>query len=561
MSAQAARNPTDPGLLTAHSSSQFKNGHDQERNDGITPLGESPDLLRWRADMLMDEMMLGAIDVYAGEPKVAPVSTSAPVYPAAKGHQPTEPTYAMNAERPLPTARPMSESGKNGVYHRVESPNENGSYSSTPPASSAPAKGYRENGYTENGRMEHERSENIGGDRPTPRAASFLPSPEPAAYGPTAYDGRRVNQPYQNSPTSQPSPAPAVNQPQNREPKAWVFSAEARYQQIAREQHSTELDETAPANFTSTISIPPAAPRWMPDEPAGLPPHRPETQHSPLNNGAHSPELGPVRRTVAQVTNAMATPATSGPVYGAANGVANRNSKWSNLLPRMSNTDVQTQQQEITTLHSEINALLPPGHDSNKRAQHLLEKAQTILENDPSRSAEVEYYLQQVRTIFQRVQQTIHWSNLYRQRLMLYLAAWSLLAVIVLVARYLYQAQIEGLLADLANWATDSFAVQNFTTWLSTLAAGALGSAVGALLNLRLRSRLEHGFFDRKYSLRGLILPIMGLLFGLLLYLVIGPFFYLFALDPSTNGVLSTLPVLIAFAFGVGQESIYGTRS
>ena len=557
MSAQATRNPTDPGLLTAHPSSQFKNGHNQERNDGVAPLGESPDLLRWRADMLMDEMMLGAIDVYAGEPKAAPVSVGAPVYPAAKGPQTTyaNPTQAMNPDRPLPTARPTPEPGKNGVYHKAESLNGNDSYSAA-----LPTKEYRENGYTENGRKEYERSENNYGERPTPRTPSSLPSAEPA-YGPTSYDGRKVNQPHQSSPASQPAAAPAANQPQTREPKAWVFSAEARYQQIARDHQSSAIDESAPANFTSTISIPTSAPRWMPDEPTGLPPHRPETQPSPVSNGAHGPELGPVRRTVAQVTNAMATPATSGPVYGATNGAANRNSKWSNLLPRMSNTDVQTLQQEITTLHSEINALLPPGHESNKRAQHLLEKAQTILESDPSRSAEVEYYLQQVRTIFQRVQQTIHWSNLYRHRLMIYLLAWSLLAVIVLLARYIYQAQIEGVLVDLANWATDSFAVQNFTTWLSTLAAGALGSAVGALINLRFRSRLEHGFFDRKYSLRGLILPVMGMLFGLLLYLVVGPFFYLLALDPSTNVALSIVPILIAFAFGVGQESIYGTRS
>jgi hypothetical protein len=46
-----------------------------------------------------------------------------------------------------------------------------------------------------------------------------------------------------------------------------------------------------------------------------------------------------------------------------------------------------------------------------------------------------------------------------------------------------------------------------------------------------------------------------------LFYLIIGPLFYLFAIDPSVNVAVSTLPVLIAFAFGVGQESIYGTRS
>lgn len=84
----------------------------------------------------------------------------------------------------------------------------------------------------------------------------------------------------------------------------------------------------------------------------------------------------------------MVTPAQGGPINSGSLGGPNRNGKWSNLLPRMSTTDVQTLQQEITTLHSEINASLPPGHESNSRFQHLLEKAQTILENDPTRSAE-----------------------------------------------------------------------------------------------------------------------------------------------------------------------------
>jgi len=266
-----------------------------------------------------------------------------------------------------------------------------------------------------------------------------------------------------------------------------------------------------------------------------------------------------VRRT-AQAASAMVTPTQGGPIHTGSLGGPNRNGKWSNLLPRMSTTDVQTLQQEITTLHSEINALLPAGHESNLRAQHLLEKAQTILESDPTRSAEVEYYLQQVRTIFQRVQQTIHWSNLYRNRLLIYLTGWSLLALIVLMASYLYNSQMGGLVADLLQWSADSFAAQNFTTWLSTIAAGALGGAVGALLNLRLRSHLEHGFFDRKYGLRGLILPVMGMLFGALLYLLIGPIFYLLELDPSISVTMSMLPPLFSFVFGLGQEFIYGTR-
>ncbi len=547
MSTQSARHPTDLGLTPTAQFSQVKNLREKDHNEGtmtqgLLLAGESPDLLRWRADMLMDEMMLGAVDVYAGEPKVAPPPAAPSLYQPHNG-------YATGAEGdPAVSARSAHENGRNSVYHGLETPAVNG---------------HGVNGYTENGRIGNNRqAENGGTDgqayRPvTTASTSALPEVSSAkAEGQTG-------QPRHNGPVELPA----------RETKSWVFSAEARYQQIARSQN-TESSSQLPANFTSSIPVPTAAQPWMAAE-------SPTSAANPLSavseftqtgqtqngyiatNGNHSPELGPVRRTVAQVTSAMAMPVQGvAPMTGGSstqNG-PNRNGKWSNLLPRVSNTDLQTLQQEITTLHSEINAILPASHESNQRSQHLLEKAQAILENDPMRSAEVEYYLQQVRTIFQRVQQTIHWSNLYRNRLLIYLTSWSLLAAIVILARYLYQPQMENLMIGLGNWATDSFAAQNFVAWLSTLFAGALGGALGTLINLRLHSRLEHGFFDRKYGLRSLILPIMGALFGFVLYLFVGLIFYLLEINPSINMTLSALPVLIAFAFGVSQESIYGTR-
>lgn len=522
MSTQSARNPTDLGLTPTAQLSQVKNLRDKDHNEGAAaqgalPGGESPDLLRWRADMLMDEMMLGAVDVYAGEPKAPPLPATPSTYQSVNSHY-----TAAERERAVSTQPPY----ENG---RIEQPK------------------LPENGSTE-------------GQVYRPLATgSTAPIPEISP-------SKRDDQASQSHPGG--SPEPPV-----RETKSWVFSAEARYQQIARSQ-SAETGSQSSVNFTSSIPVPTAAQPWMAAESHTssinpVPGVSEFTQNSQAQNGygatngSHGPELGPVRRTVAQVTNAMAmpVPGVSAMTGGASvQGGPNRNGKWSNLLPRVSNTDLQTLQQEITTLHSEINAILPASHESNLRAQHLLEKAQAILENDPMRSAEVEYYLQQVRTIFQRVQQTIHWSNLYRNRLVIYLASWSLLAAIAILARYMYQSPMENLMIGLGDWATDSFAAQNFAAWLTTLFAGALGGAMGTLINLRLRSQLEHGFFDRKYGLRGLLLPVMGALFGFALYLIVGLIFYLLEFNPAAHVALSTLPALIAFAFGISQESIYGTR-
>jgi hypothetical protein len=226
----------------------------------------------------------------------------------------------------------------------------------------------------------------------------------------------------------------------------------------------------------------------------------------------------------------------------------------------MSTANVDALQREIYTLQHEIERVLPAGHESNKHVRHLLEKAQAILQHDPTRSAEVEYYLQQVRTIFPRVQQTIDWSSLYRNRLTVYLSAWILLALLIVVARYLYQAPIENFVGTLVGLTPDGLTLQHFSTLLATFFAGALGGALGALVNLQRQSHMPHGFIDRKFGLRGLILPLMGAIVGLLLYLPLGLLFFVFGLDPAQNLLFSSIPTLLALFFGVSQESLYGTR-
>jgi hypothetical protein len=42
--------------------------------------------------------------------------------------------------------------------------------------------------------------------------------------------------------------------------------------------------------------------------------------------------------------------------------------------------------------------------------------------------------------------------------------------------------------------------------------AGALGAACSVLWNMHRHSRQEYGYLDRKYGLRGLLLPLIGLM-------------------------------------------------
>jgi hypothetical protein len=241
-------------------------------------------------------------------------------------------------------------------------------------------------------------------------------------------------------------------------------------------------------------------------------------------------------------------------------GSVGANSRRSNLLPRRSTADLEALQREIFALQSEIDHALPTGHESNQRARHLLEKASTILQQDNLRSAEVEYYLQQVRTIFQRVQQTIHWSSTYRNRLLVYLTAWLCLSLITIAARYLYAGPLGQVVVDVSGLPPAHFIAKQFLTVITAFFAGAFGGAWGALINLWQQNRQKHGFIDRKYGLRGLILPMIGAIIGLLLGLLFVTPFALSGIDLSQQLLLASLPALLAFLFGLAQESIYGIR-
>ncbi len=172
----------------------------------------------------------------------------------------------------------------------------------------------------------------------------------------------------------------------------------------------------------------------------------------------------------------------------------------------------------------------------------------------------MEYYLQQVRTIFQRVQQTMRWSSTYRNRLLVYLTAWLCLSAITMVARYLYAAPLERFMVNVSGLPAEHFVMKQFLTTATALFAGAFGGAWGALINLWQQNRQQYGFIDRKYGLRGLILPMMGAMVGLLLCLLMVTPFVLSGIDLSQQLLLGSLPALLAFLFGLAQESIYGIR-
>jgi hypothetical protein len=258
-----------------------------------------------------------------------------------------------------------------------------------------------------------------------------------------------------------------------------------------------------------------------------------------------SPANGAVRRQSAALASSMT--------------IGARASLRSSLLPRSTEVDANTAQHELDELLHEVAAVLPPGHEATERSRHLLSKAQTILQSDQSRSAEIEYYLQQVRRILERTQQRKAWSDLYRTRLWSYLVSWTLLALVVLAGIVLYRADFAALLADVAGAAVDAPWVLFAGMTLATACAGALGAILGVYVGIARRQRTEFGYFDRKYGLRGLLMPMFGFFFGLLIAVAFATLFYFTGVDPNQSALV-LVAIIIAFFVGVGQESLYGAR-
>jgi hypothetical protein len=425
---------------------------------------ESPEALRRRADVLLDEMMLGGIDTGAAGPHTSGSATG-----SGNG----------NGAAHWPHADEM-ELDYDGASH-----------------SSSPNGGY-------------------GGDDPA-GGEPLLP-PHPA--------GSRL------------------------------ISAEERYAQLTGAEPAAQVP---PADRPMSS---PAGASFQPESASGAASSgvtgndRPEAEavaayagDSPLYSasGAGTGGSPAVRRQAPSLASQMA--------------VGMRGANRSNLLPRNNEIDSDTVQQEINELLRAISTSLPAGNEAVERSRHLLGKAQTLLQSDPTRTAEVDYYLQQVRRIVQRTQQTAQWSSLYQKRVTVYLWAWLLLAGMIVAAVALYTGAVTEFFTQLVDMPELERIVQQAPVVLAGAFAGVLGASLSALFHIQRRSRREHSYFDRKYGLRGLLLPLLGMFFGLLLALGAAIIYLLVDIDPALQAWAVAVPAVLALVVGFGQEWMYGARS
>lgn len=433
---------------------------------------ESAELLRWRADMLLDEMLLGGAEIGGGQ--------------RANG------THVNGTHSNGTYANGAHSSSLNGSHDPA---NAHVSTYGSPPVNNGNSASYPS-------MSSYGGSNSSQAEQTTSPHASFDSA------------NRTLNQPSpsQNGTTASPEKTNTTA------PQPLLVSAEQRY---ARTVQPAPLAASDPNQSVFT-------------------------QSTAEETGEQSAGLGPVRRST---------------TAAGAMSVANRGSKYSTLLPRESSPDPETLFREITALGNQISTEIPAAHESRERAQKLLDKANTILQSDPLRSAEVGYYLQQVRSMIDRLRQNLSYSALYQRRLQTYLFAWLALALVTIVGCMLYGRNLIDLLMMIANVKDGSLLSQHLVALLLTLFAGGLGGALGALWSMRNQSKQEFFFLDRKFSLRSMILPVTGFIAGILIYLLLGLIYWGFGLDPSHNLAIAFIPMLLTFGLAWSQEIVFGVRS
>lgn len=419
---------------------------------------ESPEALRRRADVLLDEMMLGSNDMGSGDFAFHETFTS--------DSPPAETTY------------------RNGTTDWQSSEPEAPPYDAYAQAGASTPRGANGAASTANGNSNGASREHNGYSAPD-HPVEGDQAPPPGAAPPTP-DATRSD----------------------RDPSSRLVSAEERYAQVA----------------------------------SGPKP-------GPTGSGPNGVDAFGSSPAVRRQSPTLASTMTVGV------RAANR----SNLLPRSMDIDSDAMRQEINDLLTTVSTTLPPGHEAVERSRHLLNKAQNLLQSDPMRSAEVDYYLQQVRRIVQRTRQTQEWSSIYRQRLTIYQSGWVLLSLVVL-ASLVFSQWLPDLMTALFDVSASTPFVQQAPVVMAGAFAGALGAAVAALVYMARHSRRKFGYFDRKYGLRGLLLPVMGLISGLLMAVIWAVVYAIAGVDPATTDWALLAPASVAFVVGFSQEWLYGAR-
>ncbi len=224
------------------------------------------------------------------------------------------------------------------------------------------------------------------------------------------------------------------------------------------------------------------------------------------------------------------------------------------VAPESLSSDSQLIEEEIAGLYEAIERFRETRRENTGHVLSLLREAKEIIAGQPHRMERAQYNIQQARQIIERAKSSRSRSRGIALRtfalLFLWLAALGGLGTVLFVYP-LEVNEIILLISSSTGWNTS-----HYYTLLWTVAAGGTGGWVGTISFIFERMRV-HEEFDRHYILRSMIQPLMGVILGLICYVILVVLFSILSASVIGHPVTAYLPAALALPVGFWQVYVY----
>lgn len=227
------------------------------------------------------------------------------------------------------------------------------------------------------------------------------------------------------------------------------------------------------------------------------------------------------------------------------------------ILSRIKPADLEKLDREIDKLYNRVVELLS-GEDEANVAFEALRKARQMLLLEPEQFAEIEYLVNQTRSLLIRVEQSATWGPYYGPRLLVYELIWL---VFLGLGALFTTVPSTGLIAMLSAWfgmAATSAGINWVTLLMATVCWGGIGGVTGALWSLHYHVSIRRDF-DKVENLWYFTQPILGMVLGGIVYLIIASGFLVVQVDlgaPDAALGARLLPAAIAVVVGFRQNLV-----
>lgn len=227
------------------------------------------------------------------------------------------------------------------------------------------------------------------------------------------------------------------------------------------------------------------------------------------------------------------------------------------IQSRIKDSDLKRLDREIDELYKETVASLS-GEDEAQAAFEGLRRARMMLLLEPEQFAEIEYLVNQIKAMLNRVQQSAEWGPHYGPRILIYEVLWLAFLGFFAVITLIPNTGLSRWVAYLLGSGTATVELNWVMMLISTVCWGGIGGVTGALWSLHYHVSVRRDF-DRAENLWYFVQPIMGMVLGAMVYLIIGAGFLVVQVDLSAADAAfgaRLLPATIALVVGFRQNVV-----